>query len=269
MTVQEVLARIKENGFPYSDRLIHLFIGGSGLHGGRIEGKHDDDFYGVYVEPPNMVVGLREYPHYVWSSSGDHERNQPGDLDICLYSLRKWVKLAATGNPTALSFVFAPSLLNHPLWTHIKESTSLLTAKVHSKAFEGFAKDQLDRVLGLRGRGKHGQRPELEEKFGYDVKAAMHVIRLLGEGIELVQDGKLTYPRPEKKLLIDIRSGKYTQVEIERMAGVLFSRLSDFTLVSTLPESVNMDAASELVTRAYLSYWGFPVAEVDVPRFKR
>ena len=65
-------------------------------------------------------------------------------------------------------------------------------------AFEGFARQQLDRVLGLRGKGKHGQRPELEEKFGYDTKAAMHVIRLLKEGIEYMHHGQITYPRFEK-----------------------------------------------------------------------
>jgi hypothetical protein len=51
------------------------------------------------------------------------------------------------------------------------------------KPFVGFADDQLKRQLkrmtGSKGRGKKGQRPEIEEKFGYDVKAAMHALRLL------------------------------------------------------------------------------------------
>jgi hypothetical protein len=34
-------------------------------------------------------------------------------------------------------------------------------------------------MCGQRGTGKHGQRPEIMGKFGYDTKAAMHTLRLL------------------------------------------------------------------------------------------
>ena len=44
---------------------------------------------------------------------------------------------------------------------------------------------------------------------GYDIKAALHAIRLLNEGIELMRSGSITLPRPEKELLITIRTGNY------------------------------------------------------------
>jgi len=47
------------------------------------------------------------------------------------------------------------------------------------KPFVGFADDQLKRMTGSKGRGKKGQRPEIEEKYGYDLKAAMHTLRLV------------------------------------------------------------------------------------------
>ena len=37
----------------------------------------------------------------------------------------------------------------------------------------------------------------------------MHVIRLFNEGIELMRSGTITLPRPEKELLITIRTGNY------------------------------------------------------------
>ena len=49
------------------------------------------------------------------------------------------------------------------------------------KQFLGFASDQLKPMTGKKGRGKKGQRPEIEQKYGYDVKAAMHALRLLCE----------------------------------------------------------------------------------------
>lgn len=46
----------------------------------------------------------------------------------------------------------------------------------------------MKRMTGKKGRGKKGQRPEIEEKYGYDVKAAMHTLRLLHECKEIVSD---------------------------------------------------------------------------------
>ena len=61
-----IFEQLKANKFPYAENLIHLFRAGSELHGAKLEGKGDEDWMGVYVESPNMVVGLDEYPHYVW-----------------------------------------------------------------------------------------------------------------------------------------------------------------------------------------------------------
>lgn len=255
--IEKAILTATRNGFPYADRLIHLFIGGSGLHGGRVAGKHDDDFYGIYIEPEEKVIGLTSYPHYVWSTAGDHARNQPGDVDITLYSLRKWAGLAAGGNPTALGFLFAKNLVYNPYWDRVTNAHLLFAASEHASSFKGFAKQQLDRVLGRAGKGKHGQRPELEELYGYDVKAAMHVIRLLNEGIEYLKTGKITYPRPEKDLLIDIRTGEFKTEQIENMADTLFADMEIATLDSPLPKTVAIAPVSSLVVEVYLSHWGF------------
>lgn len=95
---------------------------------------------------------------------------------MCLYSLRKWAGLAAKGNPTALRFLFSN--------------------RNASKQFRGFAETELRRLQGI-GVGKKGQRHELIGAHGYDIKAAMHVIRLLNEGIELMRS-ELHYLVPRR-----------------------------------------------------------------------
>jgi predicted nucleotidyltransferase len=79
---------VPKSGFPYPNALIHLFVGGSSLHGSKVPGKADLDLYGVYIEPPELVVGLESLPHYVWSTAGDGRRNVARDVDVTLYSLR-------------------------------------------------------------------------------------------------------------------------------------------------------------------------------------
>ena len=48
------------------------------------------------------------------------------------------------------------------------------------------------------------------DPLGYDPKPAMHMIRGLGECIELFTCGTITYPRPDVDRLLEIRQGKVT-----------------------------------------------------------
>lgn len=47
----------------------------------------------------------------------------------------------------------------------------------------------------------------------YDIKAAIRVIRLLNESNELMRSGSITLRRPEKELLITIRTGNHGSLE--------------------------------------------------------
>ena len=139
------------------------------MHGAKVQGTDDLDIYGVYVEPPELVLGLDSIPHFVWSTAGNERRNGPMDVDITLYSLRKWAGLACKGNPTALHFLFTKSALHSKTWTKILTRKDVFLSRSCVQQFLGFADAQLKRMTGQLGRGKKGQRPELEEKYGYDV----------------------------------------------------------------------------------------------------
>ncbi|HET7890331.1 MAG TPA: nucleotidyltransferase domain-containing protein, partial [Candidatus Sulfotelmatobacter sp.] len=185
----DLLQHVIETGFPFPNRLLHLFVGGSELHGAKVHGTDDLDIYGIYVEPPEFVLGLESMPHYVWSTAGNDRRNGPNDVDVTLYSLKKWAGLACKGNPTALHFLFADGAVRNVIWNGIVRNRTVFLARTFVKPFMGFADDQLKRMTGRKGRGKKGQRPELEEKYGYDVKAGMHTLRLLYECKELLLEG--------------------------------------------------------------------------------
>jgi len=57
---------------------------------------------------------------------------------------------------------------------------------------------------------RNKDRASLEAKFGYDTKHAMHLVRLISEGNELLTTGNITFPRPDAEELLDIRNGKYS-----------------------------------------------------------
>lgn len=68
---------------------------GSGVHGIAIEGTDDHDEMGVYIEPPSYVLGVeRHREDYAWRTQPEGVRSGHGDIDLILYSLRKYLRLA-------------------------------------------------------------------------------------------------------------------------------------------------------------------------------
>ena len=252
----QLLDAVRQSSFQHSDGLIHLFVGGSELHGAKVKDTDDLDIYGVYLEPPELVVGLDRQEHWVWSTAGDERRNGPDDIDVCLYSLRKWAGLAAKGNPTALHFLFAQNhALNASCWEMVRAKRDIFLSRKAAEQFRGFAQDQIRRLQGI-GTGKKGQRHEYVGAHGYDIKAAMHTIRLLHEGIELMRSGTITLPRPEKELLITIRTGAYGSLDrVLKLATELFTELEQAEKESSLPEEVDRPQISKLVSEVYLQFW--------------
>ena len=253
---EQLVSAVGQSGFPYLGSVIHLFVGGSELHGAKVKNTDDLDIYGVYLEPPELVLGLDKRDFYVWSTAGNERRNGPDDVDVCLYSLRKWAGLAAKGNPTALHFLFSQNYVPNPEpWEEVLKHRDAFLSHQAATQFRGFAEAQVRRLQGI-GTGKKGQRHELIGAHGYDIKAAMHVIRLLNEGIELMCSGTITLPRPEKDLLITIRTGNYVSLDrVLNLANTLFRELEGAENSSTLPEKVDRGAISRLVSQTYLRFW--------------
>jgi uncharacterized protein len=252
--VKQAAPDFAQYGFPYPANLIQAFIGGSQLHGAKVDSTDDTDWYGVFIEPPEKIIGLDRDEFFVFTTGGKEGGNGPQDVDVCLYSLRKWAGMAAKGNPSALHFLFAEEQFSTRSWTRIRESGSLFASRQHLNPFMKFADDQRDRLLGRKGQ-KNIHRAELEEAHGYDTKYAMHVIRLYLEGKEYMETGRITLPNPRVDLLVDIRKGKYKLSEIDTMGKELQVEIYSAQKKSHLPETVELEAITKLITGVYLDFW--------------
>jgi predicted nucleotidyltransferase len=241
-------------GFPYQENLIQAFIGGSQLHGAKVDGTDDTDWYGVFIEPPEQMIGLDRDEFFVFTTGGKVGGNGPRDVDVCLYSLRKWAGMAAKGNPSALHFVFAKEEFSTRWWEKMREHRDAFASRSHLWPFVKFAEDQMDRLCGRKGQ-KNIHRAALEEAHGYDTKYAMHVIRLYLEGKEYIETGKITLPNPKVDLLVAIRRGKYKLLEIEKMGKQLHAEAVAAQETSPLPQIVNLQAVTKLITEIYMDFW--------------
>jgi uncharacterized protein len=83
----------------------------------------------------------------------------------------------------------------------------------------------------------------------------MHGIRLLNECREILLSGKITLPRPEKDLLIRVRTGKYSLDKVLNTASLLFSECAEAERTSALPERIDRQSASEVLTECYMKSW--------------
>ncbi len=254
----DLVRHVLDSGFPLkTESLIHLFVGGSQLHGAKVSGYDDLDIYGCYIEPPERILGVLPLPHYVWSSGSATEKNTADDVDVTTYSLHRWGELIRKGNPAILHYLFAENVLSSSdTWQKfIGSHREQLISKRAALQYLGFAASQRMRLTGERGMGRHGQRPDLIERYGFDVKFAMHYIRLLGECRELLREHKVTLPRPEKGLLIEIRTGKYTQEQVFKLGDDLTHECEGLLNQTDLPDTVNVAFLSHQIADAYQSHW--------------
>ncbi len=99
-------------------------------------------------------------------------------------------------------------------------------------------------------------RHELEEKYGYDTKHAMHLVRLLRMGEEILSTGQVLVRRPDAQELLGIRNGDKTYEEIVEWAEQQEKKVSkDLYQKSSLPKQSNKRLAAELIMEVQDIAW--------------
>lgn len=238
---------------------------GSGAHGMAIEGHDDNDEMGVYIQTPEQVAGLAPTAeHYVSRTKPEGERSGPGDTDLTIYGLRKFLRLAAAGNPTILI----------PFWTNdhdILATTDLgdelrdlgrehFVTKRAGYRFLGYLNGQRERMTGGGRQSRVPNRPELIAAHGYDTKYASHALRLGLQGVELITTGSLTLPMRENDLnpCMEIKRGEVGYDEALRRVDAVRDQLDQLLVGQlTIPNEPDMDAVNDWLVAAHRRHWGW------------
>ena len=98
-------------------------------------------------------------------------------------------------------------------------------------------------------------RAKLEEKYGYDTKHGMHLMRLLRMGHEILKTGQVIVKRPDREELLAIRNGAWTYDKLVGEAEKLEKELDSLYEQSTLKHSPDDKAIDNLlinITEQYL-----------------
>jgi len=119
---------------------------------------------------------------------------------------------------------------------------------------------QRERLLGGGKRNRVPARPELVERYGYDVKYASHALRLAYQGLEIARDGHLTLPMPERERdhVLSVKRGdvprlqdviqSITALELEVAERLASSR-------TPLPAEPDLIAVSAWSSDAHRRHW--------------
>lgn len=97
-------------------------------------------------------------------------------------------------------------------------------------------------------QSRNPARAELEEKFGYDTKHGMHLLRLMRMCKEILETGKVVVKRPDAEELLNVRFGRKTYDELIEEAEKLDKECDVLYLMSnTLPHKAPLEKLDELV----------------------
>lgn len=234
---------------------------GSTAHGISV-GNDDLDLMEVYLETPEQLLGIAEHAeHFVCRTQPEGARSGPGDVDYVAYSLRKFLRLATSGNPTVLVVLYGSTVhATSPLGDELRALAPAIVSRRAGYRFLGYLEGQLERMRGGGRQSRVPSRPELVERHGYDTKYAAHALRLGLQGIELIDTGRLTLPLPaaDRDLCLKVRSGEYPRDEVDTLVeGVrvdLAHAVNDASRGSLRAEP-DMNAVNAFAVRAHQEHW--------------
>jgi predicted nucleotidyltransferase len=240
------------------DGCILRAVVGSTVHGLSNPGTDDRDEMGVCVEPREYVLGLRPFEHWVSRTQPDGVPSGPGDLDLTIYGLRKYCRLAIKGSPTVLLLLFIDGehvMVRTGLGAELQALAPAFVSKRAGRAFLGYLDAQRRGLLGDR----HATRTrELAPVHGYDTKYAMHALRIAYQGLELITTGRITLPVPEpgRAHLMAVRRGELPLAQVIADLHAKTSELEQALLAADIPEEADRRAVDAFLIRAYETAWG-------------
>ena len=204
-----------------------------------------------FDEPSSRFAQFQE--HHIRDADALGGRGRTYDFSI--YSIVKYFRLCLENNPNIIDSLFVPRrcvLYVSAIGERVREHRhEFLHRGVWSK-FKGYAYSQMHK---LRTKVPDGARQELVTKYGYDVKFAYHVVRLLGEVEQLLVEGTMDLERNREQLK-SIRRGEWSLDKLEDWVGNKESDLEAAYARSDLPANPPKERIKELLLECLEAHFG-------------
>ena len=133
---------------------IAIFKVGSQLYGTNIP-TSDTDYEGIFIEEPDHIIGTNRCDEVDFSTNKTNKRNTENDIDLKLFSLRKFFSLAKQNNPNKIELFFIPEdkyIFKTKIWETILNNKHLFISKKLKFSFSGYAFSQRNKLLTKKQR---------------------------------------------------------------------------------------------------------------------
>jgi len=225
--------------------------------------KSDYDLYGFTIPPKDIVFPFhhgfiygyhKKFPNF--DQLQKHGMSYDGlDVDIQLFNIVKYFKLLAENNPNMVDSLFTKQeyvLKSTRIGEMVRVNRKMFLHKGAFFKFKGYAWSQLNKA---KSQNRQGKRKAIVEKFGFDVKFAGHIIRLLDECEQILKDGDVDLTRAREQIKA-VHRGDMTLDEIEDLFKRKEKYLEGLYESSPLRERPDHDAIIDLLHRCLEEHFG-------------
>jgi len=137
------------------------------------------------------------------------------EYDVTVFSIVKHFQLMMDCNPHAIDFLYTPvNCILHSTQVNemVREKRSLFLSKKAFHRYKGYAFSQLHKMESKKPTGK---RKKIRETYGFDVKHAYHLVRLLSEIEQILVEGDLDLQeKGRREHMKAVRRGDFSEQEI-------------------------------------------------------
>ena len=228
-----VVTRLAERGLIDCPKFLPSNIQFETMVGSVSYGVSDDlsdlDLYGFCIPPKDLI-----FPHLAGEIFGFGKQKQRFEqyqmhhifdqtlrggkgqnIDMSIYNIVKYFQLCMDNNPNMIDSLFVPvRCIQHitEVGNMVRDRRKIFLHKGSWHKFKGYAYSQLHKMKNKKPTGK---RLELVEKYGYDVKFAYHVVRLINEVEQILTEHDLDITRNREQLK-SIRRGEWEEEDIRK-----------------------------------------------------
>ncbi len=238
------------------------------------QGTADWDIYGFAIPPKHII-----FPHMIgvikgfgnqgeafdqWQQHGIYDADKQRSFDFQVFNIVKYFQLLYDNNPNIIDSLFVPYtcvLQSTAIGNLVRDRRKIFLSKRIWVKFKGYAYSQLKK---MDSKIAIGNRLDSVEKYGYDVKYAYHLVRLLNEAEQILTTGDLDLQQNREQLK-SIRRGDWTKEQIVQHFETKAAGLEEVFLKSDLQEVPSESRVKQLLLECLEAHYGNLTKLISVP----
>jgi predicted nucleotidyltransferase len=195
------------------------------IMGSRAYGVNSDtsdyDIYGFAIPPKDVI-----FPHLAGVIPGFGNQGKPfeqyeqqkiflndKEVSFNIYNIVKYFQLCMDNNPNMIDSLFVPEncvLHTTQVGNMVRDNRRMFLSKQCWHKFKGYAFAQMHK---MNNKVPTGNRKDSVDKYGFDVKFAYNILRLLDECEQILIDGDIDLQRSKEQMKA-IRKGEWSEQNI-------------------------------------------------------